>query len=127
MGSCPPEPSRSKSQVSKIRGQLPAVDRLNTVAAFARPHASDSRCAGVLERIAASGIRNYTIFLREPENLLFATWEYHGDDLAADMAAIAADAETQRWWTFTDPCQRPLASRAPGEHWAAMEEVFHVD
>jgi L-rhamnose mutarotase len=38
-----------------------------------------------------------------------------------------ADYKPQRWWTFTDPCQRPLASRAPGEHWAAMEEVFHVD
>jgi len=95
------------------------------VADYKRLHAAV--WPGVLERIAASGIRNYTIYLREPENLLFASWEYHGNDLAADMAAIAADAQTQRWWTFTDPCQRPLASRAPGEHWAAMEEVFHVD
>jgi len=95
------------------------------VADYKRLHAAV--WPGVLERIAASGIRNYTIYLREPENLLFASWEYHGSDLAADMAAIAADPETQRWWTFTDPCQRPLASRAPGEHWAAMEEVFHVD
>ncbi len=95
------------------------------VAEYKRLHAAV--WPGVLRRIAASGIRNYTIYLREPENLLFATWEYHGTDLAADMAAIAADPETQRWWTFTDPCQRPLASRAPGEHWAAMEEVFHVD
>ena len=77
--------------------------------------------------LSAANIVNYSIYLREPENLLFASWEYHGSDLAADMAAIAADPETQRWWTFTDPCQRPLASRAPGEHWAAMEEVFHVD
>ena len=95
------------------------------VADYKRLHAAV--WPGVLERIAASGIRNYTIYLREPENLLFASWEYHGSDLAADMAAIAADPETQRWWTFTGPCQRPLASRAPGEHWAAMEEVFHVD
>jgi L-rhamnose mutarotase len=34
----------------------------------------------VLARISACNIRNYTIFLREPENLLFAYWEYHGDD-----------------------------------------------
>lgn len=95
------------------------------VAEYKRLHAA--AWPGVLRRIAASGIRNYTIYLREPENLLFATWEYHGTDLEADMAAIAADPETLRWWTFTDPCQRPLASRAPGEHWAAMEEVFHVD
>jgi len=95
------------------------------VAEYKRLHAAV--WPAVLERIAASGIRNYTIFLREPENLLFATWEYHGDALEADLAAIAADPETQRWWTFTDPCQRPLESRAPGEHWAAMQAVFHVD
>ncbi|HEY9023101.1 MAG TPA: L-rhamnose mutarotase [Burkholderiaceae bacterium] len=81
----------------------------------------------VLARIRASNIRNYTIFLREPENLLFAYWEYHGTNFAADMAAIADDPETQRWWTFTDPCQNPLPTRAAGEHWAAMERVFHVD
>ena len=81
----------------------------------------------VLARLAASNIRNYSIYLREPENLLFGCWEYHGSDFAADMAAIAADPETRRWWTFCSPCQRPLASRAPGEHWAMMEEVFHVD
>ena len=81
----------------------------------------------VLQRLRASNIRNYTIFLREPENLLFGTWEYHGSDFTADMAAIAADPETQRWWTFTDPCQEGLISRAPGEHWAMMEPVFHMD
>jgi len=81
----------------------------------------------VLARIAVCNIRNYTIFLREPENLLFAAWDYHGTDIAADLAAMAEDPETRRWWALTDPCQQPLASRAPGEHWAAMEEVFHVD
>lgn len=81
----------------------------------------------VLARIAASNIRNYTIFLREPERLLFGCWEYHGDDFEADMAAIAADPETQRWWALCSPCQRPLETRGPGEHWAAMLPVFHVD
>lgn len=81
----------------------------------------------VLARLSASHIRNYSIYLREPENLLFGTWEYHGSDFEADMAAIAADPETRRWWTHCSPCQVPLASRAPGEHWAFMEEVFHVD
>ena len=57
----------------------------------------------VLARISASSIRNYTIFLREPENLMFAYWEYHGTDFEADMAAIAADPATQDWWTETDP------------------------
>jgi L-rhamnose mutarotase len=82
---------------------------------------------GVLERIRLAHIRNYSIFLREPENLLFGYWEYHGSDFAVDMAAIAADPETQRWWSVCGPCQLPLASRQPDEHWASMERVFHLD
>lgn len=82
---------------------------------------------GVLARLAQANVRNYTIFLREPENLLFGYWEYHGSDFAADMAFIAADRETQRWWTLCGPCQVPLASRAHEEHWAMMEPVFHME
>ena len=79
----------------------------------------------VLATITASNIRNYSIFLREPENLLFAYWEYHGADFAADMRKMAADPMTQRWWTLTDPCQHPYESRAQSENWAGMEEVFY--
>ena len=79
------------------------------------------------DTIARSNIRNYSIFLKEPENLLFAYWEYHGTDFAAEAANIAADPETQRRWTLTDPCQEPLTTRKDGEFWAMMEEVFHVD
>ena len=81
----------------------------------------------VLARIAASHIRNYTIFLREPENLLFGYWEYHGTDFEADAAEIAADPATQDWWRLCGPCQDPLESRADNEWWAMMEEVFHTD
>lgn len=81
----------------------------------------------VLDQIRGSNIRNYTIFLREPENLLFGYWEYHGDDFAADMARMAEDPTTREWWSHTDPCQSPLATRAEGEQWAMMEDVFHTD
>lgn len=80
----------------------------------------------VLECLRRSHIGNYSIFLREPENLLFGYWEYHGGDFEADMAAIAADPETRRWWDVCGPCQQALGSRAPGERWAAMEQVFHL-
>lgn len=81
----------------------------------------------VLARITACNIRNYTIFLKEPENLMFAYLEYHGTDFAADMALMAADPETQRWWRLCEPMQRPLETRNAGEWWAAMEPVFHLD
>lgn len=80
----------------------------------------------VQERLRQAHVRNYSIFLRQPENLLFGYWEYHGSDFSADMAAIADDAQTRRWWTFCAPCQLPLDSRAEGEHWAMMEHVFHM-
>ena len=81
----------------------------------------------VLATIAACNIRNYSIFLRRPEFLLFATWEYHGSDWAADTARMQADPDTQRWWRLTDPCQEALDSAAPGEWWGPMAEVFHTD
>lgn len=81
----------------------------------------------VLARIAECNIRNYSIFLREPENLLFGMFEYHGTDYEADMQKMADDPATQRWWALTDPCQEALSSCKEGEWWADMEEVFHTD
>ena len=81
----------------------------------------------VLARITACNIRNYSIFLREPENLLFSYFEYVGDDFEADMEKMAADPKTQEWWAVCGPCQQPLDTRRKGEWWAMMEEVFHHD
>lgn len=82
---------------------------------------------GVLKMITACNIRNYSIFLKEPENLLFGYWEYHGEDFEADAARMAADPETQLWWDVCMPCQAPLDTRKDGEWWAMMEDVFHLD
>lgn len=79
----------------------------------------------VLKQIEASNIRNYTIFLREPENLLFSYFEYVGTDLAEDMARMAQDPTTQAWWKVCMPLQKQLDTASEGDWWAAMEEVFH--
>jgi L-rhamnose mutarotase len=81
----------------------------------------------ILDMISQCNIRNYSIFLKEPENLLFGYWEYHGTDFAADAAKMAADPKTQEWWDVCMPCQEPFETRADGEWWAMMEEVFHHD
>jgi len=73
---------------------------------------------------------NYSIYLRQlddGQHYLFSYFEYTGSDFAADMAKMAADPTTQRWWSCCQPCQKPLAHRAPDEWWAGMEEVFHCD
>ena len=79
---------------------------------------------GVLAKIADCNIKNYSIFLREPENLLFGYFEYHGEDFAADSARMAADPTTKEWWAVSMPCQQRLDSAADGEWWAPMEQVF---
>ncbi len=79
----------------------------------------------VLQTIRDCNIRNYSIYYRD--GLLFSYFEYIGEDLADDMARMAADPVTQTWWKLTDPCQEPIETRRPGEWWAEMEEVFHTD
>ncbi|MBC9713144.1 L-rhamnose mutarotase [Streptomyces sp. TRM66268-LWL] len=76
----------------------------------------------VLERLRGSHIANYSIHLLG--DLLFSYFEYHGEDLEADLAAIGEDPATQEWWKLTDPCQEPVGQAAPGEWWAPMEQVF---
>lgn len=79
----------------------------------------------VLATIRACNIRNYSIFWKD--DFLFGYFEYHGADFAADMARMAADPKTQEWWAVMEPMQQPLESRASGEWWANMQEVFHTD
>jgi L-rhamnose mutarotase len=79
----------------------------------------------VLKMIHDCNIRNYTIFYRD--HLLFAYFEYVGDNYARDMAKMAADPKTQQWWSIMDPMQHPVATAQKGEWWAPMQEVFHTD
>ena len=75
--------------------------------------------------LRAANITNYSIFLRD--GMLFAYYEYVGSDYAADMARIAADPESQRWWQLTEPCQQPLPTRAePGQVWVEATEVYRL-
>jgi L-rhamnose mutarotase len=79
----------------------------------------------VLSTIAACNIHNYSIYRHG--TLLFAYFEYHGDDFAADMRKMAADPKTQEWWKITDPMQQQLPGAQPGEWWTRIPEVFHTD
>ncbi len=85
---------------------------------------------GVLKQIKECNIRNYSIYLCELEKdkyYLFSYFEYTGNDFKADMAKMAADQITQKWWKHTDRLQVPVPTRKQGEWWAKMEEVFHYD
>jgi L-rhamnose mutarotase len=79
----------------------------------------------VLKMIKDCNIRNYSIYCKD--GYLFSYFEYIGTDFDADMAKMAADSTTQKWWAVCKPCQSPVPNRKPGEWWADMEEVFHCD
>lgn len=75
--------------------------------------------------IKECNIRNYSIYLKD--GYLFSYFEYVGSDYDADMAKMASDPMTQKWWDECKPCQIPLETRNEGEWWADMEEVYHLD
>ena len=105
-------------RIASVLG-LPAEN----VAEYERLHESVWRA--VLERLTLSNVTNYSIFRHD--ELLISYMEYIGDDLEADMAAIAADPATRDWWAICEPLQRPLESRAEGAWWKEVPEVFHLD
>ena len=67
-------------------------------------------------------IQNYSIYYND--GYLFTYYEYVGDDYEADMAKMAADPETQKWWAECIPCLNPLSDDGP---WLNMERVYRLD
>lgn len=80
---------------------------------------------GVLKMIKSCNISNYSIFIKD--YVLFAYFEYVGNDFKADMERMAAHKETQKWWDVVKPLMEPIETRKSGEFWADMEEIFHLD
>lgn len=84
----------------------------------------------VLDMIKQCNIRNYSIYLRrlpDGKHYLFSYFEYVGNDFEADMAKMAADETTQKWWDVCKPLQQPFPDLDKDQWWADMEEVFHCD
>ena len=103
-------------------GQIVGLDETQA-AEYERLH--EAVWPGVLATIRACNIRNYSIFRHGP--LLFAYYEYVGDDHAADMAKMAADPTTQEWWAIMNPMQKPVPGGTDGDWWLRLPEVFHID
>ncbi len=84
----------------------------------------------VLSMITHCHMCNYSIFLRklpDGHHYLFTYFEYAGTDFEFDMARMAEDPATMRWWEECVPCLELLPDRNPGQVWSPMTEVFHLD
>jgi L-rhamnose mutarotase len=106
---------RRLGQVIRVRPE--AVD------AYERLHANP--WPAVTAAILRANIRNYSIYRHE--GLLFAYFEYVGDDFDGDIAGMAADPNVQAWWALTDALQEPFPEREPGSWWLTLTEIFHTD
>ena len=78
----------------------------------------------VIRRLQESHVSNYSIY--RFGNLLFSYMEYDGEDLERDMAEVASDPVTRRWWALCEPLQEPITGRAADEWWMRLPEVFHM-
>ncbi len=79
--------------------------------------------------IKQCNLRNYSIYETQLNGrwYLFSYFEYVGDDFEADMARMAADPNTQRWWSECVPCLIPLSGEGANGPWRTMAEVYHLD
>ncbi|KAF8914764.1 rhamnose mutarotase [Mucidula mucida] len=87
---------------------------------------------GVLVALERAHIVDYSINYYPPLDLLIATMKYTGTDYEGDMAKVAEDPETQRWWKMTDGMQESFVDGATGSGgeipwWANVEEVFRFE
>jgi L-rhamnose mutarotase len=80
---------------------------------------------GVLKTIRECNIANYSIFLHG--DLVFAYFEYVGEDYAADMEKMAQDKITLEWWKHTKPCFEKYSMSDQAEFYCDMEQIFHTD
>lgn len=103
-------------------GQVIRV-RADAIDAYEQLHANPWQAVNAA--IHRANIRNYSIY--RFRDLLFAYFEYVGDDFPADMAGMAADHEVQRWWSLTDAMQDPIPERPAGDWWLTLTEIFHAD
>lgn len=107
----------------------------------------------VLQRMYESNIRNFTIYYHKETSTLFQSFEWTGHWTAStrtdepltkeqeqelfdrDMAAIANDPITRKWWVECEPCQEPfgqwksgslpLSQGGSGDWWGPLECVCH--
>lgn len=80
---------------------------------------------GVLKTIEDCNLRKYSIFIRE--DLVFAYFEYIGEDYDGDMEKMAEDPVTQEWWTYTKPCFVRYAMGPDDEFYQDMQQIFYFE
>lgn len=106
----------------KLFGQLGRLKR-DKVEEYVRLHSKP--WPEVLDMIKACKLSNYSIFLHG--DMVFAYYEYEGDDFERDMQKMSDDLKTQKWWTLTHPCFEEYAIDKNSQFYHDMEQIFYLD
>lgn len=75
------------------------------------------------ERLEASGVKNYSIYLDIDTNTLFGYQEVVGDANSQDVEA--ADEITRRWWDYMADIMEVNPDNSPVT--IPIQEIFHID
>jgi len=74
------------------------------------------------ELLKDNGVSDYTIFLDEETNLLFAVQQQSGDQSSQDLGTLPI---VQRWWAYMADIMETNPDHSPVT--VPLEEVFHMD
>jgi L-rhamnose mutarotase len=77
----------------------------------------------LLAKLKEVGISDYSIFRRGQDLFLYLKV----DDFDCAWNALDRDPVNQRWQAFMSRLFEPVPSLNPGERFAMMSEVFHLD
>lgn len=95
--------------------------RSDKIAEYKRLHADSN--PGVRDLLTKYHMRNFSIYLQKIDGKWyeFGYYEYTGNNLEADMAAMAKEPRIIEWLKVCDPMQKPL----PGaKSWTNMQRVY---
>ncbi|NLC25435.1 MAG: L-rhamnose mutarotase [Fastidiosipila sp.] len=80
---------------------------------------------GVIEMMKECNLSNYSTFLYG--EMVFAYFEYEGDNYEIDMQKMADDLLTQEWWTHTHPCFVEYAISKDSQFYHDMKQIFYME
>lgn len=72
--------------------------------------------------LSDNGVRNYSIFLDEETNILYAYQEIAGEASSQEMGE---NPIVQKWWTYMADIMKTNPDNSPVS--IPIEEVFHMD
>ena len=76
----------------------------------------------LLELLRSAGLSDYSIFLDESTNTLFASQKVSGDGGSQDLGTLPV---VQKWWASMADIMETNPDNSPVTHF--MEEVFYMD